>query len=95
MAAGDCIKGFVIGGLIGAALGILYAPKPGAETRHDISKGFNGLKDSTKQHIDEACTKMDELAGRGKELFSEGKQRIGKALDFCAGEGKDGKAQAS
>ena len=91
MAAGDCVKGFVIGGLIGAALGILYAPKSGVETREDIAKGYNGLKDRTKQHIDEACTKMDELAGRGKELISEGKQRIGKALEFCASDGKEGK----
>ena len=95
MATGDCLKGFLIGGLIGAALGILYAPKSGAETREGIAKGFNDIKDRTRHQLDEACTKMDELAGRGREFISEGKQRIGKALDFCVSEGKDEKAGAS
>jgi gas vesicle protein len=31
MAAKDWVKGLVVGGLIGAALGILYAPKRGEE----------------------------------------------------------------
>ena len=48
MAAGDCIKGFIVGGLIGAVLGILYAPKPGAETRKNIAQGFNDLREKTK-----------------------------------------------
>ena len=34
----DFIKGLFIGGLMGAVLGILYAPKSGKETREDIAQ---------------------------------------------------------
>ena len=33
----DLVKGVVVGGLIGAAIGILFAPKSGKETRQDIA----------------------------------------------------------
>jgi hypothetical protein len=36
MATDDCVKGPIIGGLLGAAFGILYAPKSGKETREEI-----------------------------------------------------------
>ena len=86
MATKDCMKGLVVGGLIGAALGILYAPKRGEETREDIAKSFQELRDKAKHQLDETCTKMDEFAGRGKELYNEGKEKISKALDFCTKE---------
>jgi len=86
MAAKDCIKGLVAGGLIGAALGILYAPKRGEETREDIAKSLQELRDKAKHQLDDTCAKMDEFASRGKELYSEGKEKINKALEFCTKE---------
>ena len=92
MAGKDCIRGLVVGGLIGAALGILYAPKRGEETREDIAKSFQELQEKAKHRLDETCTKMDEFASRGKELYNEGKGKLSKALDFCAKEGAEKKA---
>ncbi len=68
MAAEDWIKGFVVGGLVGAALGILYAPRRGEETREEIAKSFQELRDKARHQLDETCTKMDEFASRGKEF---------------------------
>jgi gas vesicle protein len=34
----DMLLTFILGGLIGAALGVLYAPKSGRETRSSIKK---------------------------------------------------------
>jgi gas vesicle protein len=86
MASKDCIKGLVVGGLIGAALGILYAPKRGEETREEIAKSFQELRDKAKHQLDETCTKMDEFASRGKEFYNDSKEKVSKALDFCAKE---------
>lgn len=50
-------KGFLFGGLLGAAAGILFAPEAGDELRSGIKgKGEKALKD-TKQFYSDAKTK--------------------------------------
>lgn len=92
MAAGDCIKGLVVGALIGGALGILYAPKRGEETREDIAKSFEELREKARNQFDEARTKIDEFTSRGKELYDESKEKFSKAIDFCAKDSSEKKA---
>jgi gas vesicle protein len=81
MAAADWIKGRVVGGLIGAAFGILCSPSRGEETRDEIAKSFQELRDKANHQLDETCTGMDEFAGRGKELHNEGKEKFSSVLD--------------
>ncbi|MGZ3595404.1 MAG: YtxH domain-containing protein [Syntrophales bacterium] len=92
MAAQDWVKGVVVGGLVGAALGILYAPKRGEETREEIAKSFQKLRDKAKHQLDETCTKMDEFASRGKEFYNASKEKVSTALDFCAKDKAENKA---
>lgn len=81
MAADDCIKGLVIGGLIGAALGILYAPKSGKETREEIRHSAEELLEKAKEQYEEASRKIEQLAGREKALYVGKKERLKKALE--------------
>jgi len=81
MAADDCVKGLIIGGLIGAALGILYAPKSGKETREEISHSAEELLKKTRAQYEEVCKKIEKLADREKELLIEKKEKIKKALE--------------
>ena len=62
MAADDCVRGLIIGGLIGAALGVLYAPKSGKETREEISHSAEELLMKTKAQYEEVCKKIEKLA---------------------------------
>ena len=39
----DLVKALVVGGLIGAGIGILFAPKSGRETRDDIARKADEL----------------------------------------------------
>lgn len=84
MAADDCMKGLIIGGLIGAALGILYAPKSGKETREEISHSAEELLKKTKAQYEEICEKIEQLADQEKELFLGKKEKIKKALEAGA-----------
>lgn len=81
MAADDCVKGFILGGLIGAALGILYAPKSGKETREEIRQSAEELLEQAKKQYEEASRKIEQLASREKELYVGKKERVKKALD--------------
>ncbi len=81
MAAEDYAKGLIIGGLIGAALGILYAPKSGKETREEISHSAEELLKKTKAQYEEVYNKIEKLADREKELILGKKEKIKKALE--------------
>lgn len=55
---GGCfVKGLVIGGLFGAVLGILYAPKSGKETREDIARKTEDLLVKAREEYDQALEK--------------------------------------
>jgi gas vesicle protein len=53
----DFVKGLFIGGLIGAVLGILYAPKSGKETREDIARKTEDLMAKAREEYDLALEK--------------------------------------
>lgn len=65
---------FILGVTAGVALGILFAPKSGDETREDI-----------KETIDNIKFKVDDLYHKGviktAELYEKGKEKTGDFLD--------------
>ncbi|MFZ1980663.1 MAG: YtxH domain-containing protein, partial [Smithella sp.] len=50
--------GFFVGGLIGMALGILFAPKSGKETREDITREADELLVKAKEEYGKAIEKI-------------------------------------
>jgi gas vesicle protein len=55
----DLLLGLLIGGLMGAAFGILFAPKSGKEMREDIFRTGKGneLFSMTKEEFDKSVKK--------------------------------------
>ncbi len=51
------LAGVGLGALVGAAAGLLLAPKSGAETREDLSKKFDELKSKVTKWNEERKTK--------------------------------------
>jgi gas vesicle protein len=51
------LAGVGLGALIGAAAGMLFAPKAGTETREELNEKFNELKHKTEEWINEQKTK--------------------------------------
>lgn len=75
----------VAGGLVGALLGILYAPKRGKETREEILHSAEGLVKKAKEQYAEACQRIDTLASRKKELVIAKTAKLKKAVDAGVG----------
>ena len=89
---GAFITGFVIGGLVGAAVSLLLAPQSGEETRTLIREKSIEIKDQVEQTADETRQKAEQLAAdakakaedlqkRGQVVLEEQKSRIEKAVE--------------
>jgi gas vesicle protein len=91
----DAVKvgaAFLIGGAIGAAIALLYAPQSGHETRKDIQRTARRVKneavdlvedtiDRVDDFVDETKDRVTELIDRGVELSGAAKKEIIKTLD--------------
>lgn len=59
----DFLTGLIVGGLIGAALGILFAPKSGKESREDIARKADELMAKAQEGYEKAAEKYSEMTG--------------------------------
>ena len=81
MVTNNLIKGLAIGGLIGAGAGILFAPKSGKETREQIRKSAQDVMEKAKAQYEEAAGKLATLKDQNKEMLTNKKDRLKKAVD--------------
>jgi gas vesicle protein len=58
---GGLSKGVLIGGLIGAAAALLFAPKPGRELRSDLKTRYMDAQDKTKQVVTDVAGKTQDM----------------------------------
>jgi gas vesicle protein len=83
---------FLLGGIIGAAIALLYAPKSGRETRRDIARTAKRVKKETADLIEDTVEGIQDFAGdikervthiidRGVELSEDAKKEILKSLE--------------
>ena len=80
MSLKNLVKGLVVGGVVGMAMGVLFAPKSGCETRDDLAKSTKKLYGQAKERYEQALLDAEGLVERGKEEYSENKQRLNKAI---------------
>jgi len=83
---------FLIGGAVGAAIALLYAPQSGRETRKDISRTARRVKDQAVDLVEEAMDTVDDfiddtkdmvtdIVSRGAELSDAARKEIVKTLE--------------
>ena len=76
---GSFLSGFMIGGLVGAAVALLMAPQSGEETRVLIRDKSVELKDKTVASLEDAYTRAEKAAAearvRAEELAQEAQAR--------------------
>ena len=72
--------GMMIGGLVGAGVALLTAPRSGEETRTMIRQKSVELKDRAAETIEETRSRAGELAQTGKERVAEMTKRGQEAI---------------
>ncbi|MZQ85120.1 YtxH domain-containing protein [Paenibacillus sp. 5J-6] len=74
----DLLIGAIVGGLLGAATALLFAPKSGRELRTDIADNAKAVSDKTVQLANSVTQKTQEVA---KSVSTTTSDFVGKAKD--------------
>jgi gas vesicle protein len=68
---GSMMKGILVGGLIGAGLALLSAPRSGDETREILRDKSLEIREKAMDKADEARTKAEDLARQGTDKAND------------------------
>ena len=72
---------FFIGGVIGAGVALLFAPKLGRETRQLIKDTAEDVKEKAEQYAGQAKEAVVSAVGKGKGLLQEKRTVIATAVE--------------
>ena len=75
------LAGIGLGAIIGAAAGLLFAPKPGAETREEIKKAAEDLRSRAEEVVGELSSSVDDLMTKSKGLLDSTKSKVQQAIE--------------
>ncbi len=90
---GAFLVGFIVGGLTGAVVALLFAPQSGEETRALIKDKSIELRDKAQVSAEEAYARAEQLAAdaraRAEELTKEARTRATELANEVRTRGKD------
>ena len=82
---GSFLMGLLAGTVLGAGLGMLFAPKPGSELRTKLSEQAGKLRSTAADGYQQATGKVTQMVDRGREAYDRARQTAGTAADSVAG----------
>jgi hypothetical protein len=66
---GSFLMGLLAGTVLGAGLGMLFAPKAGSELRNQLSEQTGRLRTSANEAYTQASEKVSQMMDRGREAY--------------------------
>jgi gas vesicle protein len=82
--ASGILLSFLLGGLTGAALAILFAPRSGRETREFLGDKFREGADRTRDMRDRATTKGREIIDDASDYVAKQRETLDRKKDRLA-----------
>ena len=83
------ILGFLAGAAVGAALGVLFAPRSGKETRERIARKVTDSKDEMDAFIDQAREEWSRTKCKAADAATMTKDEVSDFVRFLFDEGKN------
>jgi gas vesicle protein len=87
--AGAVILSFFLGGLVGAGVALLLAPKAGSETRQKIKELAEEVKEKAGGYYEQARDKASSAVEVGKDFVEKNKSLVTSAIDGGIEKGKE------
>jgi gas vesicle protein len=83
------ILGFLAGAAIGAAIGVLFAPRSGKETRERVAGKAKDAKDDLEDMIDQARAEWAKTKGKVVDTATMTKEEVSDFVRFLFEEAED------
>jgi gas vesicle protein len=78
---GSFVIGLLTGTVLGAGLGMLFAPKPGSEVRSQLTEQAGNLANTASEQIHRATEVAGDLAGRGRDVYDKARDAVSKGVE--------------
>jgi len=73
---GSFLMGLLAGTVLGAGLGMLFAPKSGAELRSQLGDQAGRLRDMANDTYSQASDKVGQMVDRGREAYDRARSSV-------------------
>jgi hypothetical protein len=74
---GSFLMGLLAGTVLGAGLGMLFAPKAGTELRNQLSEQAGRLRSTANDTYHQASEKVSQIVDRGREAYDRARTGAG------------------
>jgi gas vesicle protein len=78
---GSFVMGLLTGTVLGAGLGMLFAPKAGSELRNQITDQANTIANQASEGYRRATEAAGDLADRGREVYDKAREAVSRGAD--------------
>ena len=79
--SGSVLLSFLLGGVVGAGLALLFAPQSGRETRQKIKDLTDDVKEKSAEYVNQVKEKATSLVEEGKGYYDEKKSILKSAVE--------------
>lgn len=73
---GSFLMGLLAGTVLGAGLGMLFAPKAGAELRSQLGESAGRLRSTAGDTYSQATDKVSQMMDRGREAYDRARSSV-------------------
>src|SRR5512138_1668649 len=78
---GSFVMGLLTGTVLGAGLGMLFAPKAGSELRNQLSEQAGSLANTASEGMRRAGEAANDLAERGRGMYDKARDAVARGAD--------------
>jgi gas vesicle protein len=78
---GRFLAGVICGAAVGAALGVMFAPRAGAETRRQLAESSGRLRETANRTYNQASEGVSQIVSRGREAVDKGRAAFDRTRD--------------
>jgi len=82
---GSFLMGLLAGTVLGAGLGMLFAPKAGSELRSQLSDSANRLRSQAGDTYQQASEKVSQMMDRGREAYDRARSSVSNMASSATG----------